>query len=111
MAIRELNSRIGHGEVLGLIGPNGSGKTTFLNLITGIYRPTSVDILFEGENVVGGPPFQMVRKGVARTFQNIELFQGMTVLDNISLGHTFTCEQDFWPAACTGGKPLKKRRD
>lgn len=86
VAIRELNSRVGRGEVLGLIGPNGSGKTTFLNLITGIYRPTSGDILFEGENVVGVPPFQMVRKGVARTFQNSRLFSNLSVLDNVIIG-------------------------
>ena len=86
VAIRDLNTRIRPGEILGLIGPNGSGKTTFLNLITGIYKPTSGDILFQGQSVVGVPPFQMVRKGIARTFQNNRLFANLSVLDNVVIG-------------------------
>jgi branched-chain amino acid transport system ATP-binding protein len=86
VAIKELSARIGPGEILGLIGPNGSGKTTFLNLITGIYKPTSGDILFQGKSVVGLPSFHMVRKGIARTFQNNRLFSNLSVLDNVIIG-------------------------
>lgn len=86
VAIRELSSRINRGEVLGLIGPNGSGKTTFLNLITGIYKPTSGDILFQGESVVGVAAFEMARRGIARTFQNNRLFSNLSVLDNVIIG-------------------------
>jgi branched-chain amino acid transport system ATP-binding protein len=86
VAIKELNAHIRPGEILGLIGPNGSGKTTFLNLITGIYKPTSGDIFFQGKNVVGTPPYDMLRKGVARTFQNNRLFSNLSVLDNVIIG-------------------------
>lgn len=77
---------VNQGEVVGLIGPNGSGKTTFFNLITGIYRPTSGNILFQGESIVGVPPFQIARKGIARTFQNSRLFSNLSVLDNVIIG-------------------------
>jgi branched-chain amino acid transport system ATP-binding protein len=86
VAIKKLNSNIRQGEVLGLIGPNGSGKTTFLNLITGIYKPNSGEILFRGQSVVGVPPFEVVRKGIARTFQNNRLFSNLSVLDNVIIG-------------------------
>lgn len=86
VAIKDLNAGVRPGEILGLIGPNGSGKTTFLNLITGIYKPASGDILFQGASVVGVPPFRMLRKGVARTFQNNRLFSNLSVLDNVIIG-------------------------
>lgn len=86
VAIKKLNAHVNRGEVLGLIGPNGSGKTTFLNLITGIYKPAAGDILFQGENVVGLPAFRMARKGISRTFQNNRLFSHLSVLDNVMIG-------------------------
>ena len=86
VAIDNLDAHTSRGEVLGLIGPNGSGKTTFLNLITGIYPPTKGDIRFQGESIVGMQPFQIVRKGIARTFQNNRLFSNLSVLDNVIIG-------------------------
>jgi len=74
------------GELLSIIGPNGAGKTTILNCITGFYRPTEGNILFEGEEITRLKPYQIVKKGIGRTFQNIALFKRMTVLDNIKLG-------------------------
>ena len=71
------------GELVGLIGPNGAGKTTVFNLITGVYRPTSGQIRFDGRSLVGLLPSQIVRLGIARTFQNIRLFKGLSVLDNV----------------------------
>lgn len=85
-AVNEVSSSIAQGEVIGLIGPNGSGKTTFFNLITGIYRPTSGNILFHGESIIGIPPFRIARKGIARTFQNNRLFSNLSVLDNVIIG-------------------------
>lgn len=86
VAVRDLNSHVAKGEVLGLIGPNGSGKTTYLNLITGIYPPTRGEITFMGESIAGLAPFQLVHKGIARTFQNSRLFSNLSVLDNIIIG-------------------------
>ncbi len=85
-ALNEVSFHIAQGEVVGLIGPNGSGKTTFFNLITGIYRPTLGDILFQQESITGITPFQVARKGIARTFQNNRLFSNLSVLDNVIIG-------------------------
>jgi len=85
-AVNEVSFHITPGDVIGLIGPNGSGKTTFFNLITGIYRPTSGDIFFQGESALGIPAFQLARQGIARTFQNNRLFANLSVLDNVIIG-------------------------
>jgi len=82
-AVSAFNFTIRHGELTGLIGPNGAGKTTIFNLITGVYRPTSGSILFEGKAVAGKKPYLITKRGIARTFQNIRLFGSMTVFDNV----------------------------
>jgi branched-chain amino acid transport system ATP-binding protein len=74
------------GETLALIGPNGSGKTSLFNCITGLYRPTSGAISFAGETLVGCSPDRVVGRGIARTFQNLRLFTSLTVLDNLMVG-------------------------
>ena len=74
------------GEIVGLVGPNGAGKTCILNIINGVYRPDRGSVLFEGREVLGLPPHKIAALGVARTFQNVELFRNMTVLDNLLLG-------------------------
>ncbi|ANB55729.1 ABC transporter family protein [Anoxybacillus sp. B7M1] len=77
------------GSITAVIGPNGAGKTTFFNMVTGVYQPTSGDILLNGESIVGLKPHQVTRKGIARTFQNIRLFGAITVLENVMVGmHT-----------------------
>lgn len=83
VAVNELDMQVKRGEIYGLIGPNGAGKTTIFNLLTGVYEPTSGDIHFEGKRVNGLRPYQISRLGVSRTFQNIRLFPGMTVLENV----------------------------
>jgi branched-chain amino acid transport system ATP-binding protein len=82
-AVSAFNFSIHHRELAGLIGPNGAGKTTIFNLITGVYRPTSGAILFEGKPVAGKKPYLITKRGIARTFQNIRLFASMTVFDNV----------------------------
>jgi len=74
------------GEIVGLIGPNGAGKTTAFNVITRLYTPDEGDVRFEGESLLGSSPSGVVRRGIARTFQNVELFRGMSVLDNVRVG-------------------------
>jgi branched-chain amino acid transport system ATP-binding protein len=74
------------GQIAGLIGPNGAGKTTLFNLITRLYRPDSGEIAFDGQSLLGTPPHRIVRRGIARTFQNVELFPTMTVLENVLVG-------------------------
>jgi branched-chain amino acid transport system ATP-binding protein len=74
------------GEIVGLIGPNGAGKTTAFNVITRLYTPDEGDVRFDGETLLGTPPSGVVQRGIARTFQNVELFRGMTVLDNVRVG-------------------------
>lgn len=82
-AVSELDLKIGHHELVGLIGPNGAGKTTAFNLISGVYRPTSGNISFDGRNICGLKPHQLTRLGIARTFQNIRLFGSLSVFDNV----------------------------
>ncbi|HEX8686880.1 MAG TPA: ABC transporter ATP-binding protein [Pyrinomonadaceae bacterium] len=83
VAVNELDMAVRPGEIYGLIGPNGAGKTTVFNLLTGVYKPTSGEIYFQGQRVDGLRPYQISRRGVSRTFQNIRLFPGMTVLENV----------------------------
>ncbi len=82
-AVSELSLNVAGDELIGLIGPNGAGKTTVFNLITGVYQPTAGAITFNGQPTAGLKPFQLVRLGIARTFQNIRLFGSMTVFDNV----------------------------
>ena len=83
VAVNALDMDVRPGEIYGLIGPNGAGKTTVFNLLTGVYKPTSGEIYFQGRRVDGLRPYQISRRGVSRTFQNIRLFPGMTVLENV----------------------------
>jgi branched-chain amino acid transport system ATP-binding protein len=88
-AVSGVNLVVGQKEIVSVIGPNGAGKTTVFNLITGIYRPTSGEIILDGQSVVGISPDRIVRAGITRTFQNIRLFNNMTVLENVLVGqHT-----------------------
>ncbi|MFR7451446.1 MAG: ABC transporter ATP-binding protein [Gemmiger sp.] len=82
-AVDDFNIEIGESELVGLIGPNGAGKTTVFNLITGVYKPTEGSFYLCGERMNGKKTHQIVRAGIARTFQNIRLFKKMTVIDNV----------------------------
>lgn len=88
-AVNNFHLDLAPGEIVGLIGPNGAGKTTVFNLITGLYKPTEGAIWFEGENITGLPPYRVMQKGIARTFQNIRLFKNASVLDNVRV--VFNC--------------------
>jgi len=86
MALMDVNLEIRHGEILAIIGPNGAGKTCILNCITGFYRPAKGDVFFEGKRITGLPTHKIAALGITRTFQNIELFTGLSVLDNLMAG-------------------------
>ena len=86
MAIRDVSFDIREGEIRAIIGPNGAGKSSMLNVISGFYHPQEGEIRFRGERRPPMKPYQVARQGVARTFQNIALFEGMTVLDNVMTG-------------------------
>jgi branched-chain amino acid transport system ATP-binding protein len=81
--ITELDFDVKEGEIVSVIGPNGAGKTTLFNLVTGVYRPDTGDILFEGESIVGLQPHEITARGIARTFQTLRLFLNMTVKENV----------------------------
>lgn len=88
-ALENVSFSINKGDITGVIGPNGAGKTTLFNIVTGIYTQTSGRIIYNGKDVSGMPPEQLTRLGMVRTFQNIELFSNMTVLENVMVGlHT-----------------------
>ena len=86
-AVDDFNIYINKGELIGLIGPNGAGKTTAFNLITGVYRPTTGEITFDGQSIVGLKPYQITQRGITRTFQNIRLFSELSVLDNVKIAY------------------------
>ena len=85
VAVNQVDLEVHAGEIVGLIGPNGAGKTTFFNCLTGMYRPTSGEVLFAGQ-LLPPRPAKVAKAGVARTFQNIRLFQNMTTLENVLVG-------------------------
>ncbi len=85
-AVEKVNMRIEEGDIFGVIGPNGAGKTTFFNICSGIFKPTSGEIFFRGQSISGLPSEKIARLGMARTFQNIQLFKYMTVLENVKIG-------------------------
>ena len=90
-AINHLSFQVEEGRILSIIGPNGAGKTTAINLITGIYSPTSGEIYFQNQSLIKKKPYQAAHLGIARTFQNIQVFQNMTVRENVMVGvHTKT---------------------
>lgn len=85
-ALSDVTFHVQDGEVVGIIGPNGSGKTTLLNVITGIFPPSGGEILFRGSSLVGLKPHEIARRGIGRTFQQIRLFDHLSILDNVLVG-------------------------
>ena len=86
VALSDVSLALEEGQIAGLIGPNGAGKTTAFNVITRIYSPESGRVVFDGENLLRLAPHRIARRGIARTFQNLELFLAMTVLENVLVG-------------------------
>ena len=97
-AVSELDMKIGDRDLIGLIGPNGAGKTTVFNIITGVYKPTDGQILFQGKNIGGLKPNRIARRGIARTFQNIRLFSSLSVFDNVRASFNLQVKHGVWHA-------------
>lgn len=90
------------GELLGIIGPNGAGKTTLFNVLTGVYTPNEGEIRLKGDSLIGRPSYAINRKGVARTFQNIRLFQNLTVEENVLAGFHHETRSSLWSSVVGG---------
>jgi branched-chain amino acid transport system ATP-binding protein len=102
-ALDRVSLEIGRGEIVAIIGPNGAGKTTLLNVISGFYQPTAGRIRFEGRDRTRLRPYDVAALGIARTFQNVALFKGMSVLDNIMTGRLLKMRGSFlWEALYWG---------
>lgn len=82
-AVNSVDFALKKGEIHGLIGPNGAGKTTFFNILTGLYKPTEGEVLFDGKSIAGKKPWDIAKLGICRTFQNLQLFSDMSVVDNL----------------------------
>jgi branched-chain amino acid transport system ATP-binding protein len=93
-ALSDVSMRVGNNRIVGVIGPNGAGKTTLFNVITGAYRAGNGDIVFNGDAITWWPSHRIVRAGIARTFQNIRLFAGMTVWEHLLVAQPY---QGAWP--------------
>ena len=106
-ALNRVSLDIRSGEILGIIGPNGAGKTSLLNVINGVYRPQKGRILFQGQDRTNYRPHQVAAQGVARTFQNVGLFKGMTTLDNLLAGRKSFIHTNFFLQALYWGPALK----
>ncbi len=100
-AVNDANFAVKRGDVFALIGPNGAGKTTLFNCVTGIFAPTSGEVVFQGQNIAGLKPHKVAHLGIARTFQNIRLFDYMTALDNVRVGQHVRMRAKLWDAMLT----------
>ena len=107
-ALSDFSFKVNEGEILSVIGPNGAGKTTLINCMSGIYRAKKGTILFKGEEITGRNPNQIAQLGMARTFQNIALFRGMTVLDNMLIGQGYLLRYGLLAAALFLGRALNE---
>ncbi len=95
-AVENFNMTINNGEIVGLIGPNGAGKTTIFNLITGVIRPTSGNVVFDGKDITGKSPHQIAALGIGRTFQLTPLFADFTTLENVVASCYLHPRTGFW---------------
>ncbi len=109
-AVHQFSFHMRRGEIFSLIGPNGAGKTTIFNIINALYKPDSGEILLDGENLLALKPHQIARRGIARTFQNIELFNEMSVLENILTGRHLYYKSGVLANLFSTGSPKAEER-
>jgi branched-chain amino acid transport system ATP-binding protein len=109
-AVDSVTTHVNENEIVGMIGPNGAGKTTVFNIITGVYYPTEGDVLFYGESLIKYKPFQVTGKGIARTFQNIRLYQSLSVKDNVRVSYNNRCKSRFFSSILRPGSYFSEER-
>jgi len=110
-AVDSLSTYVGNNELVGMIGPNGAGKTTVFNIITGVYDPTSGDVLLNGESMVKYKPYEVTHKGIARTFQNIRLCPSLTVKDNVRISYINGCKSRVFSSIFQVGHFYKEEKE
>ena len=108
IAVDDFSLEMNKGDLFAIIGPNGAGKTTVFNMLTGIYYPTQGEIYVDGERMTARKPYEFAKAGVSRTFQNIRLFSGSTVLDNVKMAHTMDCSYGYMDMVFRTGKYKKE---
>ena len=108
-AVQDLSFEIEHGIIHSIIGPNGAGKTTVFNLITGLYRPSSGRVVFDGSDVTGKVPHELARRGMSRTFQNLQICFNMSALENVMVGAHLRLDQRMFRSMLR--TPSVARRD
>ncbi len=110
VALRQLSFTVGEGEICALIGPNGAGKTTLFNVVSRVYDPDEGKVTYDGRNLIDLAPHAIARIGIARTFQNLALWPGMSVLQNVMVGMHTTSKQSFVTASLRIGLRKEERR-
>ena len=110
-ALDDVSFEVERGTIFSLIGPNGSGKSTAFNCINGIYKPTEGSVYFEGERISGLKPHRIARRGIARTFQNIELFASESTVDNLMLGRHQHMTTGLWRGMAMFGRRSRAARE
>ena len=111
VAIKDISFDIREGEIRAIIGPNGAGKSSMLNVISGFYNPQEGEVWFRGARRPSMKPYQVARQGIARTFQNIALFEGMTVLDNVMTGRITQMTSGLWSQALWWGPAQREETE
>jgi len=110
-ALRNISLDVKQGDIKALIGPNGAGKTTLLNIVSGIYQPDKGEVLFSGEKIVHLAPSKIAKKGISRTFQHVELFGNMTVLENIMVGRYAKTKAGFFSSGFKLPSVMREERE
>ncbi|MCD5413683.1 MAG: ABC transporter ATP-binding protein [Clostridiales bacterium] len=110
VAVSNLNINIEKGQIIGLIGPNGAGKTTAFNMITGVYKPTEGNVFFGDEKITGLKPHKITKVGIARTFQNIRLFNELSVLDNVLIANHMRLKSNVFSSVLRTPDYVKKEK-
>lgn len=111
IAVNGVSFGVDAGEVVSVVGPNGAGKTTLFNIVTGVLRPDSGRVIFEGKNVTGLAPHRLAAMGMARTFQNIRLFPHLNAVENVMIGQVSRCRSGVMDALSFSSRSRNERRE